>query len=113
MHEWSIVQSLLERTEAEARKRNATGVHRLRVQIGELSGVEIDLLKRAYDTFRDRTLCAHAELEIERVPAHWRCPKCGRPPVGLAPLHCVDCEVPMKLTQGDEIVLEQIEMEVA
>jgi hydrogenase nickel incorporation protein HypA/HybF len=113
MHEWSIVQSLIERTAAEARRHKATRVDRLHVQIGELSGVEIELLTRAYETFRDRTICADAELEVERIAAHWSCPRCGRPPVGHAPLRCPDCDVPLRMTQGDEIVLERIEMEVA
>ncbi len=41
MHEYSIVQALVERVDAEARARGATAVHRLSVSIGELSGVEI------------------------------------------------------------------------
>ena len=55
MHEYSIVQALLERVAAEARARRATSVHRLTIRIGELSGVEPELLATAYATFRERT----------------------------------------------------------
>ena len=38
MHEYSIVQALLERVREEARAHGAHSVHRLHVSIGELSG---------------------------------------------------------------------------
>ncbi len=113
MHEYSIVSALLERVDAEARAHKATAIHRLRVRIGELSGVEAELLASAYELFRERTLCARAELEIVPVPARWVCPGCDRDiPSGTA-LKCPDCECPARLADGEEILLERIEMEVA
>ena len=49
MHEYSIVRSLLDRVREEVSRRDGTRVFRLWVRIGELSGVEIDLLQTAYD----------------------------------------------------------------
>jgi hydrogenase nickel incorporation protein HypA/HybF len=112
MHEYSIVSSLLARVEQEARVRHATAVHRLRLGIGELSGVEIELLTTAYETFRERTVCDRAALEIQRIEARWSCPKCGREITRGEPLRCDGCGVPARLTQGDELVLQRIEMEV-
>jgi hydrogenase nickel incorporation protein HypA/HybF len=113
MHEYSIVRALLDRVEAEARSRNAIAVHRLRVRIGELSGVESDLMASAYSLAREGTICESAEMDITRVPVEWGCPSCGqRIPAG-AILRCPGCEVPARLITGDEILLEQIEMEVA
>lgn len=113
MHEYSIVQSLLGQVARHARTHGATAVHRLHVSIGELSGVEVPLLETAYATFRERTVCAGAELEVHPVAATWSCPDCGLPiPRGTA-LRCSDCGRPARLTRGDEIVLDRIEMEVA
>jgi hydrogenase nickel incorporation protein HypA/HybF len=112
VHEWSIVESLLAEVEREARQRNAREVHRVHVRIGALSGVEIPLLEAAYETFRTRTLCEHAELRVLAVPARWRCPRCEREPAPGEALRCPACAVPAELTQGDEIVLERIELEV-
>jgi hydrogenase nickel incorporation protein HypA/HybF len=112
MHEYSIVQALVERVEREARARNAAAVHRLSVRIGELSGVDVELLETAFATFRDRTICQDAALDIERVAARWECPECL---TGLRPgslLRCAACGVPARLARGDEIVLDRIEMEV-
>lgn len=113
MHEYSIVQALLERVDAEARQRNAHIVRRVLVKIGELSGVEADLLAAAYQTFRERTICEEAPLEILPVPARWACPRCKRWIARGEVLRCPDCELPAQLTEGEEIILERIEMEVA
>lgn len=112
MHEYSIVEALLARVDAEARARGATAVHRLTVRIGELSGVEIDLLATAFATFRDRTVCAHADLDVMPVAAVWTCPVCSGQIERGSILRCAACGVPARLSQGDEILLDRIEMEV-
>jgi len=112
MHEYSIVQSMVERVNAEMRARGATGVHRLSVRIGELSGVEPGLLSKAYETFRDRTVCEHAELDLRMVPARWECPSCARTIAVGGVLSCPACGLPARLAEGDEIMLDRIELEV-
>ena len=112
MHEYSIVQALLERVQVEARARRATAVHRLSVRIGELSGVEVDLLTTAYETFRERTICAGAELDVHLVAARWQCPGCARVIGRGDVLTCPTCAMPARLAEGDEIMLDRIEMEV-
>ena len=112
MHEYSIIQALLARVDQEAQARGASAVHRLRVRIGELSGVEVELLVTAFDTFRERSLCTGAEMEVEPVAAEWSCPGCGEPVPRGAVLRCGACGLPARLVRGDEIVLDQIEMEV-
>jgi hydrogenase nickel incorporation protein HypA/HybF len=112
MHEYSIVQALLERVAAEAHARRATSVHRLTIRIGELSGVEPELLATAYATFRERTICERAELDLRTIAARWECPDCGRAISRGAPLTCAVCARPARLAAGDEIMLDRIEMEV-
>ena len=106
MHEYSIVQSLVDSV-AAAVPENAT-VHRIHVAIGDLAGVDCGLLTTAYEVFRDGTLCEHASLTIERVAARWKCPQCGEE--GF--LRCTRCDKPARLAAGDEIVLQRIELEV-
>ncbi len=110
MHEYSIVQSLLTRVEEEASARGAKRVVKLWVALGELSGVEPELLATAYDMFRERTICEGAPMELERVPAAWVCRRCSR--TLTSGLRCPQCDVPATLARGDEIVLSRIEMEV-
>jgi hydrogenase nickel incorporation protein HypA/HybF len=113
MHEYSIVAALVEKVEGIARERNAVAVRSLLVQIGELSGVEADLFATAYDIFRERTICESAELTIRPVLARWVCPRCACSIPRGAVLRCPACRAPARLAQGDEIVLERVELEVA
>ena len=111
MHEYSIVASLIDRVQQEAVAHGGSRVHRLHIKIGELAGVEIDLLKTAFDTFRERTICDGAELAIDTVAATWACPSCERRVTRGSILRCEVCERPARMVQGDEIILERIEME--
>jgi hydrogenase nickel incorporation protein HypA/HybF len=111
MHEYSIVASLIDAVAREAAARDAR-VHRLHVAIGELAGVDVPLLRTAYDTFRARTVCEAAELQVREVTAEWRCPGCGEALARGARLRCPVCDRPARLACGDEIVLERIELEV-
>jgi hydrogenase nickel incorporation protein HypA/HybF len=112
VHEYSVVSALLARVGEEACARHATAVHRLTVQVGELAGLDPVLFATAFETFREGTVCAEATLDVERIPARWRCPVCGGAIDAGAPLQCAACGVPARLEGGDEIILGRIEMEV-
>jgi hydrogenase nickel incorporation protein HypA/HybF len=113
MHEYSVGQALMERIEAEAAAHGASVVHRVTLKIGDVSGVEPELLASAFGILKEHSICAAAELVIERVPARWACPACNQPIVAGAVLRCPACDRPASLLAGDEIVLAQLEMEVA
>ena len=112
MHEYSIIQSLVDSVAAAIGDRDGS-VQRIEIAIGELSGVDCGLLATAFEVFRSGTLCENAALTIDRVPARWECSRCrGEVPRGGF-LRCAVCESPARLAAGDEIVLQRIEMEVA
>lgn len=113
MHEYSIVQALLERVDAEARAHDADAVHSVRVRIGELSGVEVPLLRTAFELARERTLSADAELVVVQESARWNCPLCRQELLRGQRLRCPACDVPARLARGGEIHLESVELEVA
>jgi hydrogenase nickel incorporation protein HypA/HybF len=113
VHEYSLVQALVERVEEEARRRNALAVHALSVRVGELSGVDPELFRTAYETFREGSLCARAPLTVTRVAASWSCPRCRRAIARGAVLSCPECREPARLDDGgDALTLDGIEMEV-
>lgn len=112
MHEYSIVQALLDRVAEAARGYGDPRVTEVRVRIGELAGVETALLRKAYDAFREPTLCRDAALVIEIAPARWTCPRCGGEVAPSAGLRCVRCDRPARLVEGEEILLERVAMEV-
>jgi len=112
MHEYSIVQSLYDAVAAQATARGAKSVHGLRVRIGEMSGVDPGLLDTAWKTFRVKTICEDAALDVEIVAAEWQCSRCGAAIARGGVIACGGCGAPAKLTQGDEILLDRIVMEV-
>ena len=118
MHEYSIVQALYDSVVAQAAAHGAASVQGVRVRIGELSGVDPGLLETAWRTFRVRTICEHAPMEVEIVAARWACPVCATSAAAIidvprgAVLRCPDCGAAVRLAQGDEIVLNRIVMEV-
>jgi hydrogenase nickel incorporation protein HypA/HybF len=112
VHEYSVVSALMDRVDAVARGHGATAVHAVTVQVGELAGLDTELFATAFATFREGTICAAAVLHVARVQARWRCTKCGSPIEVGAPLQCPACGAAARLSQGDEIVLGKIELEV-
>ncbi len=113
MHEYALVQSLVERVEQEARARGAIAVHRLSVRVGELSGVDPELFRTAYETFREGTICAKAPLAVKTVAASWSCPRCATRIARGAVLRCAGCDAPARLDDGgDALMLDGIELEV-
>ena len=113
MHEYSIAGALLERVEAEASRHARAEVLCIRVRVGELAGVDPELLRTAWSLAREGTRCARAQLELTGEAPRWECPRCaGRIQAG-ALLRCPRCAAPARLAAGDALVLERIEMEVS
>ena len=113
MHEYSLIQALISRAGDEARRRGARKVHSLTVRLGELSGVEPELLATAFELARGGTACDGAELRMDRVAAVWSCPGCKKIFARGDVLRCADCARPAALNDGaDALTLSRIEMEV-
>src|SRR5512142_2548729 len=113
MHEYSLVEALVRRVEEEARRREAVAVHGLKVTVGELAGVDPELFRTAYETFRAGTVCAHAALDLTTVPARWTCPGCRKTFARGDVLRCAGCDRPARLDErSDALLLEAIDLEV-
>ena len=113
MHEYSIVQSLVDSVAAAVGSRSGASVHDVHVAIGELAGVDCTLLATAFEVFRAGTLCETAVLKIDRIPARWECSRCHAAIATGGFLRCALCDEPAHLASGDEIILQRIELEVA
>lgn len=112
MHEYAIASAVLEQVEAEARRHREACVLAVRLRVGELAGVDAELLRTAWSLVREGTACAGAALAVEPEPARWACPRCGGAIPPGRPLRCESCAAPAHLSSGDALVLERIEMEV-
>ncbi len=76
MHEYSIVASLIDVCEKEAKKHHAKAIERIEIALGRLSGVEPHLLQSSFDTFKEETLCEEATLVIELCDVILECEVC-------------------------------------
>lgn len=77
MHELSLIANLFEIMEKEARGKKAKKITRVRLQVGLFSGVVSDLLKTAFDIYKEDTMASESQLEIEEIPLKIRCQDCG------------------------------------
>ena len=115
MHEYSIVQSLLDIIEQNAKKHNAKRVSKVVVKIGVLSGVEPDLLAVAFDTFKEASICKSAKLQILLQPIVLECRECKqRSELAKREIffRCPYCKsVDVDVIDGEEMLLMRLEME--
>ncbi len=112
MHEYSLVQALLTRVAREASERRASAVHKVAVRIGPLAGVERSLFATAFDVLSAGTIADGAALEIQTEALGWRCTSCDAAIPEGEVLACPACGWPVRLTGGDALTLERIELEV-
>ena len=112
MHEMSICQGLMDQVERIAAEQNASQVDSISLSIGPLSGVEPDLLKRAYEVARLQTVAENAELEIQTGPIVVECRSCGASgEAQVNRLLCPSCgDWQVNLVQGDELLLLRLEV---
>lgn len=113
MHEYSIVQALLEQCESYAEANEATKITKVVTKIGRLSGVEPHLLEIAFNTFKEKTVCDGAEFVMNLQPVVIVCNACGEETT-LEALHycCPRCEsVDVRVTDGEDMLLMSLEME--
>lgn len=76
MHELSIAQSILEIAEKAAPKDKRAVVTGVGIQVGELSGVEVDALQFALSIIKKDTILDRADLNIEVIKGEAQCSGC-------------------------------------
>jgi hydrogenase nickel insertion protein HypA len=113
MHEYSIVQALLDQCENIARENSATTVTKVISKIGVMSGVEIHLLQTAFDTFKEGTICHSAEFIINHQKLKLHCNSCQvEYETDEVNYQCKECSSSdLTVIDGEEMYLMSLEME--
>ncbi|MDR1450999.1 MAG: hydrogenase maturation nickel metallochaperone HypA [Helicobacteraceae bacterium] len=113
MHEYSIVQALLDQCEREAKKAGAGKVVNIVVKVGRLSGTEPKALKSAFDFFSEQSFCKGATLTLIRQNIVCECKECGETSeLDEADFRCPKCNGGhITIIDGEELILTSIEME--
>ena len=113
MHEYSIVQSLLNSCEENAKANNSTKVTKVVVKIGVMSGVEPDLLQSAFDTFKEATMCEDAQFIINIQKIVIQCHSCKKEStLEKNEYACPYCQsVELDVIDGEDMFLMSLELE--
>lgn len=114
MHELSVCQALVRQVEEVARRHGAKRVKAIHLDIGPLSGVEPELLHRAYDVAACGTCAEGARLNIETLPLRVRCEECGaETTAAINRLLCGRCGTwRTQLVSGDEMLLRSLDLDL-
>jgi hydrogenase nickel incorporation protein HypA/HybF len=113
MHEYSIVQSLLESCEEHAKQNEAKEVTKVVVKIGVLSGVEPELLETAFNTFKEKTICHNALFVMNVQDIVIECLDCQTTlTLSKREFTCPKCQsINIDVKEGEDMYLMSLEME--
>ncbi|MEJ5172307.1 MAG: hydrogenase maturation nickel metallochaperone HypA [Hydrogenothermaceae bacterium] len=114
MHEFSIVQSLLELIEKNVKENNGKAVSKVVVEIGKMSGVEPHLLEVAFNTFKENTVAHNAEFVVEIQEVMCLCKSCNKQfIVENYDFLCPFCQsLDFYVIKGRDMFLKSLEIEV-
>jgi len=113
MHEYSIALSIIDIAEDNARKANASVVHKIEIEVGTLSGVMIDALKYALEVAVENTILKDAKCTIAEVPAQGKCESCETEfHLNGYMTPCPECEsFDFKITRGKDLRVSSISVD--
>lgn len=76
MHEFSIARSIVNIAEEEVRKAGAKVVEEIELDIGELSGIEMDSLEFVWDAAVKGTVLNNAKRLVNKIDGRAKCQNC-------------------------------------
>ena len=77
MHEMSLAEGILQIVESAAAQQGFQRVTEVRLEIGALSGVEVEALSFCMDVVLKGSVAEGARVELERLPGQGYCLGCG------------------------------------
>ena len=113
MHELAVCQALLNQVLDVAKDNDASKVETIEIHWGPLSGIEVDLLQRAFDIAQQGTIASDAILLVKKLPVRVTCTVCGEesevPSNQLLCRYCGNWRT--QLVSGDDMLLAQVVLE--
>jgi hydrogenase nickel incorporation protein HypA/HybF len=113
MHEMSIAQNIIEALSEQVKEINYNKIKNVKIKIGELTAVDSNSLKFSFDIITKDTKFEGVNLEIETVQLKALCNICNfESPIENFFFICSNCNsTDIKVLQGDELNLSEIEIE--
>jgi hydrogenase nickel incorporation protein HypA/HybF len=113
MHELSIALGIVKIAEEESRKAEAKKITAIELEIGSMSGIELDALEFAWPVAVKDTVLAEAKREIDWIEARARCADCHHEfDVEYSYDSCPKCNSYFKnVFKGKELRVKSLEIE--
>jgi hydrogenase nickel incorporation protein HypA/HybF len=113
MHEYSIIEALLDQCEKEAKKAGTNKILNITVKVGKLSGIEPALLQSAFEFFSEDSFSKGAKLNLLKQNVEIECKKCGyKGDLHQLDFICPKCESEsISVIDGEDLILMSLEME--
>jgi len=113
MHEMSLCEGVLQALQNNARSQGYQRVKTVWLEIGALSGVEVESMRFSFDVVMKGSLADHARLEIIDVPGEAWCMQCAKTvPANQRFDACPDCgSYQLQVTAGEEMKIKELEVE--
>lgn len=121
MHEFSVMGQIVDSILEEAKKRHATKVESVELELGDYTMLGEEQLRFAFQVLTKDTILANAALNVKHLKGRVKC-SCGydgNVPVGddtlhkIAPiLECPECKGAAEIVEGRECIVRNIRMVV-
>jgi len=113
MHEMSLCEGILQVLEDNAKTQHFSKVKTVWLEIGTLSGVEVEAMLFCFDAVSRGTLAQHARLEIMHTPGLAWCMKCAKNVTVMQRFdECPQCgSYQLQVVGGDEMKIKELEVE--
>jgi hydrogenase nickel incorporation protein HypA/HybF len=113
MHEMAIAQSVFDIAFGEAEKHGPAKIKKIKLSVGEFSGVVREALDFAFEVLKKDTPAADAAIEIEVVKLKAICDECGEIVCKLSDLRstCSDCGRQLTISAGREMKVDYIDID--
>jgi hydrogenase nickel incorporation protein HypA/HybF len=109
MHELAVTESILSQVLAEAGRRGAARVSRIKLRIGEGRSIVPECVRFYFAELSKGTKAARAEIEFESVPLRIVCTRCRAEIRDLVPI--CECRAGVEILSGQELEIEYIEID--
>ncbi len=112
MHELSIAMGIIKIAESETKKANKRAVEVIELEIGSMSGVELESLHYVWKTAVKNTVLENAILKIDYKEGRAKCLECDTEyKVNKAYDNCPKCKSHFKaILQGKELRVKTLEV---
>ncbi len=118
MHEYGLMEAVLDRAREIVSRACGESVSRIRVEVGELAFASRESLETAFTALTAGTDLERARLELVGAPARLRCGGCGRDgsagdfglegPEDASPPICMACGSVLTVLQGGGLTLSEV-----